>query len=51
MALGHLVPEGPQDLGRFAGHSQEQGAVISPGKEPSRRCPGLPQATEGRADG
>lgn len=51
VALGHLVPAGPQDLGSLAGHSQEQGALFCPFKESGRSRARLPQATEGRPEG
>ena len=49
--LGDLVPAGAQDLRSFTGHSQEQGAFFSAGRQPRGRCAGLPEATEGRTKG
>jgi len=50
MALRHLIPAGPEDLGRLTGHPQEKSALFSPGKEASCRRSGLPEPAQSRTE-
>ncbi len=51
MALRHLIPAGPEDLGRLTGHPQEKSALFSPGKEACRSGTCFPEPAEGGTQG